>query len=121
MYTYIYLFYYYSLSFSLSLSLSYWFHIQIGAVQAVSREAYFTAIEGAGIDNNGGMPAEISTTNRHRLHGLRGRSMQVVHVSLSYMPIWQSLMKVTFVSLFFVGETSSKSIEAMVSSSLISA
>ncbi|KAK2358368.1 hypothetical protein P8452_77480 [Trifolium repens] len=55
----------------------------IGAVQAVSREAYFTAIEGTGIDNAGGMPPEISATRKNRLHGLRG-------------------------------ETSSKSIEAMV-------
>ncbi|PNX84807.1 outer envelope pore protein 16-2 chloroplastic-like [Trifolium pratense] len=62
----------------------------IGAVQAVSREAYFTAIEGTGIDNAGGMPPEISATKKNRLHGLRG-------------------------------ETSSKSIEAMVSSYIISA
>nr|XP_012573350.1 outer envelope pore protein 16-2, chloroplastic [Cicer arietinum] len=57
----------------------------IGAVQAVSREAYFTAIEGTGIDNTSGMPPEISAAKKHRLHGLRG-------------------------------ETSSKSIEAMVKS-----
>ncbi|AES91953.2 Mitochondrial inner membrane translocase subunit Tim17/Tim22/Tim23/peroxisomal protein PMP24 [Medicago truncatula] len=55
----------------------------IGAVQAVSREAYFTVIEGTGIDNAGGMPPEISGAKKNRFHGLRG-------------------------------ETSSKSIEAMV-------
>ncbi|KAG6764080.1 hypothetical protein POTOM_031538 [Populus tomentosa] len=32
----------------------------IGAIQAVSREAYFTAIEGAGLESSGGVPPEIS-------------------------------------------------------------
>ncbi|KAK7291701.1 hypothetical protein RIF29_07060 [Crotalaria pallida] len=54
----------------------------IGAVQAVSREAYFTAVEGTGLDNAGGMPLEVGA-KKPRLPGLRG-------------------------------ETSSKSIEAMV-------
>ncbi|KAF9674254.1 hypothetical protein SADUNF_Sadunf10G0108300 [Salix dunnii] len=46
----------------------------IGAIQAVSREAYFTAIEGAGLD--GGSPAEISVDGkkRHRFPDLRGES-----------------------------------------------
>ncbi|XP_057419743.1 outer envelope pore protein 16-2, chloroplastic-like [Lotus japonicus] len=46
----------------------------IGAVQAVSREAYFTAVEGAGIDNAGGMPPEVSATRKNRLPGLRGET-----------------------------------------------
>ncbi|OIW00145.1 hypothetical protein TanjilG_29135 [Lupinus angustifolius] len=55
----------------------------IGAVQAVSREAYFTAVQGSGgLDNAGGMPLEVGG-KKHRFPGLRG-------------------------------ETSSKSIEAMV-------
>lgn len=112
----------FSLFTNISLSFSHWFHIQIGVVQAVSREAYFTAIEGAGIDNNGGMPAEISSTNKNRLHGLRGRSMQFVfmfHCHTNGVILRKKI--VTFVvSLSFLGETSSKSIEAMVSSSLIS-
>ncbi|KAE9601492.1 Mitochondrial inner membrane translocase subunit Tim17/Tim22/Tim23/peroxisomal protein PMP24 [Lupinus albus] len=54
----------------------------IGAVQAVSREAYFTALEGSGLDNASGMPLEVGG-KKHRLPGL-------------------------------TGETSSKSIEAMV-------
>ena len=47
----------------------------IGAVQGVSREAYFTAIEGTGMDNAGGMPPEISSTKKNRtLNGLRGET-----------------------------------------------
>ncbi|KAL1334918.1 hypothetical protein HN51_063861 [Arachis hypogaea] len=46
----------------------------IGAVQAVSREAYFTAIESSGLDNTGGMPSEVSGAKKHRLPGLRGET-----------------------------------------------
>ncbi|KAL2341696.1 hypothetical protein Fmac_009636 [Flemingia macrophylla] len=45
----------------------------IGAVQAVSREAYFTAVEG-GADNSGGLPPEISSAKKNHLPGLRGES-----------------------------------------------
>ncbi|CAK7326378.1 unnamed protein product [Dovyalis caffra] len=46
----------------------------IGAIQAVSREAYFTAIEGA--ESNGGVPREISVDGkkRHRFPDLRGET-----------------------------------------------
>ncbi|KAA8531291.1 hypothetical protein F0562_006000 [Nyssa sinensis] len=43
----------------------------IGAVQAVSREAYFTAVEGAGLDS-GGVPPEITGSKKHRFPDLRG-------------------------------------------------
>ncbi|XP_027339297.1 outer envelope pore protein 16-2, chloroplastic [Abrus precatorius] len=46
----------------------------IGAVQAVSREAYFTAIEGTGVDNSGGLPTEISGAKKNCLPGLRGET-----------------------------------------------
>ncbi|MED6130357.1 hypothetical protein PIB30_000252 [Stylosanthes scabra] len=47
----------------------------IGAVQAVSREAYFTAIESStGLDNTGGMPAEVSGARKNRFSGLRGET-----------------------------------------------
>ncbi|KAK7329536.1 hypothetical protein VNO77_23706 [Canavalia gladiata] len=46
----------------------------IGAVQAVSREAYFTAVEGAGVDGSSGLPPEISSTKKNRLPGLRGET-----------------------------------------------
>ncbi|RDX90919.1 Outer envelope pore protein 16-2, chloroplastic, partial [Mucuna pruriens] len=47
----------------------------IGAVQAVSREAYFTAVEGTGADNNsGGLPTEISGAKKNQLPGLRGET-----------------------------------------------
>ncbi|KAJ1383278.1 Tim17/Tim22/Tim23/Pmp24 family [Sesbania bispinosa] len=47
----------------------------IGAIQAVSREAYFTAVEGTGIDNNaGGMPQEVSGAKKHRFSGHRGET-----------------------------------------------
>ncbi|XP_043710939.1 outer envelope pore protein 16-2, chloroplastic [Telopea speciosissima] len=44
----------------------------IGAVQAVSREAYFTAVEGAGMDS-GGIP-DIGATKKQRLPDLRGET-----------------------------------------------
>ncbi|KAG5132748.1 hypothetical protein JHK82_023936 [Glycine max] len=46
----------------------------IGAVQAVSREAYFTAIEGTGTDNSGGVPPEISSAKKNRLPSLKGET-----------------------------------------------
>ncbi|KAG5023805.1 hypothetical protein AAZX31_07G223100 [Glycine max] len=46
----------------------------IGAVQAVSREAYFSAVDGNRMDNTGGMPSEVSNAKKHRLHGLRGET-----------------------------------------------
>ncbi|KAJ6891387.1 outer envelope pore protein 16-2 [Populus alba x Populus x berolinensis] len=48
----------------------------IGAIQAVSREAYFTAIEGAGLESSGGLPAEISVDGKKRHHfpDLRGET-----------------------------------------------
>ncbi|XP_061349187.1 outer envelope pore protein 16-2, chloroplastic-like [Gastrolobium bilobum] len=46
----------------------------IGAVQAISREAYFTAVEGTGLDNTGGMPPEVSGAKKNRLSGLRGET-----------------------------------------------
>uniref|UniRef100_A0A5B7AQH1 Outer envelope pore protein 16-2 n=1 Tax=Davidia involucrata TaxID=16924 RepID=A0A5B7AQH1_DAVIN len=45
----------------------------IGAVQAVSREAYFTAVEGAGVDT-GGVPPEITGSKKHRFPDLRGET-----------------------------------------------
>ncbi|CAB4262590.1 unnamed protein product [Prunus armeniaca] len=48
---------------------------QIGAIQAVSREAYFTATEGAGLDSSGGgIPPEISGNRKHRFPDLRGEN-----------------------------------------------
>ncbi|XP_040999854.1 outer envelope pore protein 16-2, chloroplastic-like isoform X2 [Juglans microcarpa x Juglans regia] len=45
----------------------------IGAIQAVSRQAYFTAIEGAGVlDSGGGIPPEISCAKKHRFRDLKG-------------------------------------------------
>ncbi|KAF3456320.1 hypothetical protein FNV43_RR00970 [Rhamnella rubrinervis] len=45
----------------------------IGAVQAVSREAYFTAFEG--FDSNGGsVPPEVSGAKRHRFPDLKGET-----------------------------------------------
>uniref|UniRef100_A0A6N2LSD6 Uncharacterized protein n=1 Tax=Salix viminalis TaxID=40686 RepID=A0A6N2LSD6_SALVM len=49
----------------------------IGAIQAVSREAYFTAIEGAGLELSGtGVPPELTVDGkkRHRAPGLRGET-----------------------------------------------
>ncbi|XP_008786243.1 outer envelope pore protein 16-2, chloroplastic-like [Phoenix dactylifera] len=45
----------------------------IGAIQAVSREAYFTAVEGAGVDP-GAMPPDMTSGKRHRLSDLRGEN-----------------------------------------------
>ncbi|KAA8518144.1 hypothetical protein F0562_015618 [Nyssa sinensis] len=44
----------------------------IGAVQAVSREAYFTAVEGACVDS-GGVPPEITGSKKHRFPDLKAR------------------------------------------------
>ncbi|KAK7861209.1 outer envelope pore protein 16-2 [Quercus suber] len=45
----------------------------IGAIQAVSREAYFTAIEGAGLDSGGGdVSSELSGAKKRRFPDLRG-------------------------------------------------
>ncbi|KAG8370505.1 hypothetical protein BUALT_Bualt14G0123800 [Buddleja alternifolia] len=45
----------------------------IGAVQAVSREAYFTAVEGMGGDTSSGLPTEIGAPKKHhRFPDLRG-------------------------------------------------
>ncbi|XP_059434183.1 outer envelope pore protein 16-2, chloroplastic isoform X1 [Corylus avellana] len=46
----------------------------IGAIQAVSREAYFTAIESAGLDSSGGMPPEMLGAKKHRIPGLKGET-----------------------------------------------
>ncbi|KAJ7955202.1 Outer envelope pore protein 16-2, chloroplastic [Quillaja saponaria] len=46
----------------------------IGALQAGSREAYFIAIEGAGLDSNGGIPPEISSAKKHQFPGLKGET-----------------------------------------------
>ncbi|XP_057475192.1 outer envelope pore protein 16-2, chloroplastic-like [Actinidia eriantha] len=43
----------------------------IGALQAVSREAYFTAVEGAGLDS-GGTPEITVPKKHHRFPDLRG-------------------------------------------------
>ncbi|XP_027116987.2 outer envelope pore protein 16-2, chloroplastic-like isoform X2 [Coffea arabica] len=43
----------------------------IGAVQAVAREAYLTAVEGA---DTSGIPPEISAAKRHRFPDLRGET-----------------------------------------------
>ncbi|XP_054805358.1 outer envelope pore protein 16-2, chloroplastic-like isoform X2 [Prosopis cineraria] len=44
----------------------------IGAVQAVAREAYFTAVEGAGIDNASGIVPDVSDARKARFPGLGG-------------------------------------------------
>ncbi|XP_062155132.1 outer envelope pore protein 16-2, chloroplastic isoform X2 [Alnus glutinosa] len=44
----------------------------IGAIQAVSREAYFTAIER--LDSSSGMPTEISGGKKHRFPDLKGET-----------------------------------------------
>ncbi|KAL3634649.1 hypothetical protein CASFOL_021703 [Castilleja foliolosa] len=47
----------------------------IGAVQAVSREAYFTAVESASGDAGGSIPPEIGASKRHhRFPDLRGEN-----------------------------------------------
>ncbi|QCE13338.1 outer envelope pore protein 16-2, chloroplastic [Vigna unguiculata] len=45
----------------------------IGAAQAVSREAFFTAIEGNGA-NSSGLSAEASSAKKNQLPGLRGEN-----------------------------------------------
>ncbi|KAJ7980349.1 Outer envelope pore protein 16-2 chloroplastic [Quillaja saponaria] len=44
----------------------------IGAIQAVSREAYFTAVDG--LDSNSGIPREISSSKKYRFPGLKGET-----------------------------------------------
>ncbi|GMY27894.1 outer envelope pore protein 16-2, chloroplastic [Fagus crenata] len=44
----------------------------IGAIQAVSREAYFTAIDG--LESGGDMSSEISAAKKHRFPDLRGET-----------------------------------------------
>ncbi|XP_054805357.1 outer envelope pore protein 16-2, chloroplastic-like isoform X1 [Prosopis cineraria] len=46
----------------------------IGAVQAVAREAYFTAVEGAGIDNASGIVPDVSDARKARFPGLGGET-----------------------------------------------
>ncbi|EEF43067.1 outer envelope pore protein 16-2, chloroplastic [Ricinus communis] len=50
----------------------------IGAIQAVSREAYFTAIEGSGLDSSSSVPPELSPAGaakkRNRFPDLRGET-----------------------------------------------
>ncbi|XLU97969.1 hypothetical protein S245_012309 [Arachis hypogaea] len=50
----------------------------VGAVQAVSREAYFTVIEGCGVVNNGGaLPPEITGAKKKKTQcfsGLKGET-----------------------------------------------
>ncbi|BAT80335.1 hypothetical protein VIGAN_02333800 [Vigna angularis var. angularis] len=60
-----------SLSSFFSVQMSFLF--QIGAVQAVSREAFFSAVEGNGA-NSSGLPAEVSNTKKNQLPGLRGET-----------------------------------------------
>ncbi|KAL7210578.1 hypothetical protein ACSBR1_032020 [Camellia fascicularis] len=45
----------------------------IGAIQAVSREAYFTALEGTGAES-GGLPPEITAGKKQRFPDLRGET-----------------------------------------------
>ncbi|KAL6193669.1 hypothetical protein ACLB2K_034753 [Fragaria x ananassa] len=45
---------------------------QIGAVQAVSREAYFTATEASGLGSSNGTPPDISGHKKNRFPDLRG-------------------------------------------------
>ncbi|XP_050218728.1 outer envelope pore protein 16-2, chloroplastic [Mercurialis annua] len=50
----------------------------IGAAQAVSREAYFTAVESSGLDSSSGIPPELSSAGsakkRSRFPDLRGET-----------------------------------------------
>ncbi|KAK4388395.1 Outer envelope pore protein 16-2, chloroplastic [Sesamum angolense] len=49
----------------------------IGAVQAVSRHAYFTAVESAGGDVGAGIPPEVGGSKKnHRIPDLRGENSQ---------------------------------------------
>ncbi|KAL0854814.1 hypothetical protein Bca101_059966 [Brassica carinata] len=69
----------------------------VGALQAVSREAYFTVVDGAGFDASSmGPPSENNSSKKHRFPNLR--------VSLNYdLPVFVA----------FSGE-SSKSLDALV-------
>ncbi|KAL0716723.1 hypothetical protein Bca4012_066045 [Brassica carinata] len=45
----------------------------VGALQAVSREAYFTVVDGAGFDASSmGPPSENNSSKKHRFPNLRG-------------------------------------------------
>ncbi|KAG2256132.1 hypothetical protein Bca52824_075426 [Brassica carinata] len=47
----------------------------VGALQAVSREAYFTVVDGAGFDASSmGPPSENAGSKKHRFPNLRGES-----------------------------------------------
>ncbi|VVA90738.1 unnamed protein product [Arabis nemorensis] len=47
----------------------------VGALQAVTREGYFTVVEGAGFDSsNVGPPSENNSSKKHRFPNLRGES-----------------------------------------------
>ncbi|PIA61127.1 hypothetical protein AQUCO_00300564v1 [Aquilegia coerulea] len=46
----------------------------IGAVQAVSREAYFTAAEGAGFDSAGSHVTDVTATKKQRLPHFKGET-----------------------------------------------
>ncbi|KAK6913708.1 hypothetical protein RJ641_021029 [Dillenia turbinata] len=46
----------------------------IGALQAVSREAYFTAVESTGLDSGNVAPPEIPGAKKHRFPDLRGEN-----------------------------------------------
>ncbi|KAG2315245.1 hypothetical protein Bca52824_018367 [Brassica carinata] len=47
----------------------------VGALQAVSREAYFTVVDGAGFDASSmGPPSENNSSKKHRFPNLRGES-----------------------------------------------
>ncbi|KAL6970239.1 hypothetical protein U1Q18_029943 [Sarracenia purpurea var. burkii] len=45
----------------------------IGAIHAVTREAYFTTIDGTKV-NNGGLPPEITGSKKHRFPDLKGET-----------------------------------------------
>ncbi|XP_072997528.1 outer envelope pore protein 16-2, chloroplastic-like [Typha latifolia] len=47
----------------------------IGAIQAVSKEAYFTAVEGAGMDTSG-VPDIAANNKKHRFSSLRGENSE---------------------------------------------
>uniref|UniRef100_A0A7N0UB40 Uncharacterized protein n=1 Tax=Kalanchoe fedtschenkoi TaxID=63787 RepID=A0A7N0UB40_KALFE len=46
----------------------------IGAVQAVSRDAYFTAVEGAGLESGGGAAGDINGARKHPFPNLTGET-----------------------------------------------
>ncbi|KAL6190882.1 hypothetical protein ACLB2K_037276 [Fragaria x ananassa] len=76
----------------------------IGAVQSVSREAYFTATEGLGSSN--GTPPDISGHKKNRFPDLR----ECPNI-MDIFNIWDAGLSVI---MYFAGGSSSKSLEAMV-------